>query len=128
MAIVYIPSDGPEDWQRFLAEPEKQWRAGFSAKALVYCWEEAAGFPHSIKQVFRKSGIPIFEDIEILFAFPEHKVSLPGGRAASQNDVFVLARSKKQLISIAVEGKVREPFGPTVSEKGSSGARSQHLT
>ncbi|MFA7013666.1 MAG: hypothetical protein WC202_12005 [Desulfobacterales bacterium] len=47
---------------------------------------------------------------------PEHKVPLPGGSRSSQNDIWVLARSKGQLISIAVEGKVSEPFGPTVQE------------
>ena len=29
---VYIPTTGPDDWQRFLADPAKQWRTGFSAK------------------------------------------------------------------------------------------------
>lgn len=41
---------------------------------------------------------------------------MPGGKAASQNDVWVLARSAEDLISIAVEGKVSEPFGPTIGE------------
>ncbi|MFA7012304.1 MAG: hypothetical protein WC202_05045, partial [Desulfobacterales bacterium] len=49
---------------------------------------------------------------------PEHKVPLPGGSRSSQNDIWVLARSKGQLISIAVEGKVSETFGPTVQECG----------
>lgn len=41
---------------------------------------------------------------------------MPGGSRSSQNDIWVLARSEGQLISIAVEGKVSEPFGPTVQE------------
>jgi len=41
---------------------------------------------------------------------------LPGGSRASQNDVWVLGESSAGLISIAVEGKVSEPFGPTVGE------------
>jgi hypothetical protein len=36
---VYIPTTGPDDWQRFLADPAKQWGTGFSAKTLAYCWE-----------------------------------------------------------------------------------------
>jgi hypothetical protein len=32
------------------------------------------------------------------------------------NDIWVLARSDGQIISITVEGKVSEPFGPTVQE------------
>jgi len=31
MSKVYIPSSGPDDWQQFLAEPEKQWRRGGSS-------------------------------------------------------------------------------------------------
>ena len=49
--------------------------------------------------------------------FPEYDVPLPGGERASQNDIFVLARNNEQLITIAVEGKVAEHFGPTVEEK-----------
>ncbi|MBZ0284933.1 MAG: hypothetical protein K8L97_29630 [Anaerolineae bacterium] len=50
-----------------------------------------------------------------MLAFPEYKVPLPGGRAASQNDLFVLARDhQEQLMTIMVEGKVAEPFGLTL--------------
>jgi len=28
---ILIPTDGPESWQRLLAEPEKHWQPGFSA-------------------------------------------------------------------------------------------------
>jgi len=41
---------------------------------------------------------------------------LPGGAAASQNDVWVLGEISNGLVSIAVEGKVSETFGPTVGE------------
>ncbi len=41
---------------------------------------------------------------------------LPGGSRASQNDLFVLARSPAGPVVIMVEGKVNEPFGPTVGE------------
>jgi hypothetical protein len=56
--------------------------------------------------------------MELLLAFPEYKVYLPpmNGRP-SQNDLFVLAKdSDGELVTIAVEGKVSETFGPTVSE------------
>jgi hypothetical protein len=52
----------------------------------------------------------------MLLALPEHQVPLPGGGRPSQNDLWVLARSQTGLISMAVEGKVSEPFGPTVGE------------
>jgi len=50
-------------------------------------------------------------------------VALPGKGYDSQNDLFVLAKSGSALITIAVEGKVSEPFGnETVTEwlKGGS--------
>jgi hypothetical protein len=44
-------------------------------------------------------------------------VALPGKGYDSQNDLFVLAKSGGELVSIAVEGKVSEPFSnETVDE------------
>ena len=40
----------------------------------------------------------------------------PKGGRPSQNDLFILAKSQDELISMAVEGKVAEPFGPLMSE------------
>jgi len=116
LSKIYIPSTKPEDWQSLLADPEKHWRTGYSARALAYCWQEADGFPDCVKRAFRESNIDLFHEIEILLAIPEHKVTLPGGVRSSQNDLFVLAKSNDELISIAVEGKVSEPFGDTVSK------------
>lgn len=113
---VYIPASKPEDWKALLADPIKHWRTGFSAKTLAYCWQEANGFPESVKRVFKKTSLPIFKEIELLIALPEHKVPLPGGLRASQSDIFVLARANNELVAIAVEGKVSEDFGPLVSE------------
>jgi len=115
MNKILIPTKSPEDWKVFLAD-EKHWKSGYSAKALATCWENAKGFPASVKSVFDRSGISIFKNIEVLLAIPEYKVSLPGGSRASQNDLFVLANGGGKLISIAVEGKVSEDFGTIVSE------------
>ena len=113
---IYIPATKPEDWQHLLAEPEKQWRDGYSAKSLAVAWHRNNGFPTEIKRIFDNSDFPIFKNPELLFGIPEHKVPLPGGGNPSQNDLFVLAKGDKQLISITVEGKVAEPFGPLVSD------------
>lgn len=111
-----IPSTGPDDWRHLLEKPNLHWKTGRSAKTLAYCWEESKDFPHSVQQVFRKSKFSIFQDIEILLAFPEYKVPLIGGTTASTNDIFILAKGNGQLISITVEGKVSEPFDKPVSE------------
>lgn len=116
MSKFFIPVNKPEDWKKLLADPDKHWKTGHSAKVLAYCWQEADDFPHTVKRVFKTSGITLFQNIEMLLAFPEYKVSLPGGKRVSQNDIFILARSDDQLISIAVEGKVDEPFGELVAD------------
>jgi hypothetical protein len=113
----FVRTSRPEEWQLKLAEPNKQWKRGHSAKALAYCWMEARGFPQSVKRVFQKSKYNIFKEIEFLAGFVEHQVPLPPiGAQPSQNDVFVLAKNKKDLIAIAVEGKVLESFGELVRD------------
>lgn len=116
MSRIFVPTTSPEDWRKLLADPEKHWRTGFSAKSLAYCWEEAGGFPPEVVRLFSKSEIPSFEKIKLLLAIPEYQVSLPGGTRPSQNDIFVLGRAQGQLVAIMVEGKVSESFGPTVGE------------
>ncbi|MGD0575216.1 MAG: hypothetical protein ABSB61_07605 [Anaerolineales bacterium] len=118
MSKVYIPSSGPDDWQRFLAEPEKQWRRGFSARTVAYSWEAANGFPPEIEALFVNSGVNGFQEVELLIAIPEYKVLLPPIQGhPSQNDVFALAKAAHgRLIALAVEAKVSEPFGPTFDE------------
>lgn len=107
MAKFYVPTEGVESWRKLLAEPDKHWKTGYSARSLAYCWEEAQGFPKSVVDVFQPSPYELFHSIEFLLGIPEHKVDLPpkGGRP-SQNDIFVLGKSGDQLVSITVEGKV----------------------
>jgi hypothetical protein len=111
---IFIPSSGPKDWQDLLADPEMQWASGYSARTLAHCWESAGGFPPEVTEVLSQN--PAFRDAKPLLIFPEWKVTLPGGSKPSQNDIWILAKSKAGLISIAVEGKVEEPFGETLSE------------
>lgn len=82
--------------------------------SLAQCWEAANGFPPEILQAL--ATVPRFRTIELLLCIPEHKVSLPGGRRASQNDIFVLAKADGDLVSMTIEGKVNEPFDKTVGE------------
>ncbi len=115
---IFISTTGPEDWKQFHAEPEKHWRTGYSARTLAYCWESADGFPPEVKSVFSRSEIVAFQNLKLLMAFPEYKVYLPPLNGhPSQNDLFVLAKDgDKNLVTIAIEGKVSEPFGSTLAE------------
>jgi len=113
MPKVYIPTTGPDDWQRFLTDPVKQWRTGFSAKTLAYCWECANGLPNEIASMLRPHG----GEVELLLAIPGYKVVLPGASGGeSQSDVFALARAGDKTFAIMVEGKVNEPFSETVRD------------
>lgn len=117
MTRFYIPTKSADDWKTLLVDSEKQWRSGYSAKSLAYCWESASQFPLEIENLFLSSGVAAFQEIQLLLAFPEHKVPLPGGKAESQNDLFVLAKDYDgHLVALTVEGKVSEAFGPTLGE------------
>ena len=114
MSTFYKPVETLEDWQDGLADPKKHWRVGYSAMSLATCWHSATGFPPEIKSAPDVSAE--LAGAELLLAIPEHQVHLPGGSRPSQSDLWALARTPKDLLSIAVEGKVSEPFGPTVGE------------
>ena len=106
---ILIPSDGPEDWRRLLADPVTQWRRGYSAMAAALSWEAAKGVPAEIEALFPDRP-------ELLLVIPEHQVALPGGGRPSQCDVFALIRIQNETCALAVEAKVNEPFGPTLAE------------
>jgi hypothetical protein len=87
---------------------------GYSAYELAHAWQSAERFPPAVGHALEHApfGAP-----ELLFAVPEHKVSMPGRGGSSATDLFALARAVSgDLIAIAVEGKVRESFDKPVSE------------
>lgn len=112
MSKILVPSTGPDDWQRFLAKPDRQWSMGFSARTLAHCWESAKGLPPEVEVQMANA----FGPAELLLAIPEHKTPLPGGGRESQSDVFALVRHEDGIATYTIEGKVDEPFGPTVEE------------
>jgi hypothetical protein len=105
----YIRTKGFETWQTLLADPVKHWRTGYSARTLAAAWEAANGLPPEIRAHFGP-------DAKMLIGIPEHKVELPGGGRPSQTDLFALIRTNDSTIAAAIEGKVDEPFGPTIGE------------
>lgn len=130
---IYMPTHDAEDWKEGLADSEKQWRTGYSARTLAYCWEhyKQQGFPPEVAALFAASNEPAFHGLSPLLALPEYKVALEGGNRPSQTDLFVLAKDgADRLVSIAVEGKVNESFGPTLEEwqKEASSGKTLRLT
>jgi hypothetical protein len=118
MSHIYVPSKKPKEWKQFLADPKKHWKKGYSAYELAYRWQESEGFPEEVIKALSESSIPNIKYLEMLFGIPEHKVYFPPSRGRpSQNDLFVLARTQNsELVTIMVEGKVSETFGPTLND------------
>lgn len=117
--MILVPSHGPDDWKALLADPETQWRKGYSAMSAAKSWEGASGLPPEVAAVIGPGAT-------LLLAIPEHKVPLPGGGRPSQCDVFALVSTRRGSCALAVEAKVAEPFGPTIGDwlkEASSGKR-----
>jgi len=57
-------------WRSFLADPEKQWKKGYSAYELAHSWAACEGLPSSIRGVFSNTE---FENMKILYVFPDTK-------------------------------------------------------
>ena len=111
-----VPSSRPEDWRRFLADPEMHWVRGRSAWEVAHSWEMANGFPEPVQKLLEECDVPVLQGLEIIDAQPELKTPLPGGQRASQTDLWVLAQNSLGSVSIGVEAKVDEPFGELVRE------------
>ncbi|OYY75724.1 MAG: hypothetical protein B7Y43_18365 [Sphingomonas sp. 28-62-20] len=112
MSKILVPSRGQDDWKRFLAQPDLHWKTGYSARTLAHSWEAAKTIPPEVAAIMSDA----FGQPDLLFAVPEHKTLLPGGTRESQSDVLALVRHPGGLACYTIEGKVDEPFGPTVGE------------
>ena len=99
--IIYgAETDGPEDWRKGLADPEKHWKRGKSAKALAYCWEEWGGFPPEVRLVFEKSNYKQLKKLRFIKGFVEHTTSVPGRGRASQADILVKAEGQSGMAMV----------------------------
>jgi hypothetical protein len=97
------------DWQARLADPARHWRAGYSARMLAERWTSGADLPPEVAALMDPPTT-------LLYAIPEYGVPVPGRGADSQCDLLALVRSGGHIGVVAVEGKVDEPFGPTVGD------------
>jgi hypothetical protein len=113
MNPVYVPAQSLSNWRALLAKPDRHWKENYSAMAIAKAWHYANGFPSAVAKIFKSAGEP-FASLTPLLILPEHKVNLPGGKSASQSDVWILAAHNHGLASITIEGKVSEPLGDTL--------------
>jgi hypothetical protein len=112
MPPIFVPAKTPDAWKQFLADPQKQWKVGYSARTMAHCWHDAEGLPSEIDALFATSPVIALQSVEPLLIVPEWTTPIAGHGAAPHNDVFFLGNaSDGQLVSVTVEGKVDEPFG-----------------
>jgi hypothetical protein len=109
---IFIPTKNAESWKDLLADPDKHWKDGFSAKLIAYSWEKNGDIPIEILKVLNSQ--PDFTELELILAIPEFKVSLPGGTRPSQNDILAVFSTNKALSVMTVEGKAKEDFDETL--------------
>jgi hypothetical protein len=118
MSRLCIATRGIGSWRERLTSPDSQWRRGFSAFETAVSWEYASanptGMPQPVAELFRDT---IYENPVLQLAIAEHKVDLPGGRAASQCDVWAVVKTSKGMLSLTVEAKATEAFGDDILER-----------
>ncbi len=123
---IFIPTLNSESWKRLLAEPEKQWKEGFSAKSAADSWEASKGFPKEIVLAMNKRNE--FKDAELLIAIPEFKVCLDNEKAPSQNDILGLCSNEYGLTVFTVESKVHEDFDKLIKDWNDSEGKNNRLS
>jgi hypothetical protein len=118
MRRLFVPTMGPSDWRRLLADPQKQWREAKSAYEAAIAWEAARngsrGLPPEVATLLDSQSE--FRGASLLLGLPEHQVELEGGGHASQTDFWALLSAPIGIVSTAVEAKAGEPFDKRVSE------------
>ncbi len=117
MTRFYVPTLGPTDWRRLLADPSTQWRRTKSAFEMAVCWEAARdserGLPPEIAAAI--DDLPSLRGASLVLGVPEHKVYFEGGGHPSQNDLWGLLRIPTGLVSFAIEAKAGEKLDDIVS-------------
>lgn len=112
--MILVPAMSLEDWKKRANDPDVQGTPGSPANALATRWHGLMRFPPEISSLF--FGSDATRGATLLLAIPEHHVPLAGGARASQTDLWLLARTPLGLLSVVVEGKVSESFGPSVGD------------
>ena len=118
MSPIFLPTIGPTDWRRLLADPEKHWVRGKSAFECAVSWESGKnserGLPEQVAGILDKHDLT--RGAQLLVGIPEHQVNIAGGGHPSQNDVWTLLRTPNATISMAVEAKSGESFDKYVPD------------
>jgi hypothetical protein len=118
MNRLFIPTLGPTDWRRLLADPQKHWERNRSALEMAVSWEAARktarGLPAEVEAFL--DGHQATRSAQLLMGIPEHQVEFVGGGHASQNDLWALLGTNTGVISMSVEAKAGESLGEYVKD------------
>lgn len=123
MDRFFVPARAPEDWTRPRTSAER--KDGSPADSLARAWQGAGGFPPAVQRVLDASGEDALQGLELLAAFPEYELPLLGDDGPSISDLFVLAKGRRGLVSVMVEGTATGVFGPMVCEWLVEGAKTK---
>ena len=117
MNRLYVPSLGPTDWRRLLADPLKHWKPRHSALELAVSWEAVRnserGLPPSVQEALDK--VDELRGTSLVIGLPEHVVNFEGGGHGSQNDLWTLLRVGSKYVSMTIEAKAGEALDDIVS-------------
>lgn len=123
MDRFFVPAREPEDWTQSRTNTER--KEGSPADSLARAWQRADGFPPAVQRVLDASGEDALQGLEMLAAFPEYELPLLGDDGPSTSDLFVLAKGRRGLVSVMVEGTATGALGPMVCEWLVEGARTK---
>jgi hypothetical protein len=123
MDRFFVRARVPEDWPRSRTNMER--RDGSAADSLARTWQRAGGFPTAVQRVLEASGEDALAELEMLAAFPEYELPLLGEDGPSTSDIFVLAKGRRGLVSVMVEGTDTGVFGSMVCEWLVEGAKTK---
>lgn len=102
MVQILLPADSPADWSRLLDGGART----PALEALARAWQDAEGLPPEVEAVFASSeALP---ELEPILALPLHRVPGPDEAAPDPLDLWILARTPEQLVSVAVEAAGEE--------------------
>ena len=114
-----------DEWSR-LAPPAGRahhWKAGRSAQELARRWVSGV-LPDEVQHLLRSQAV--FRGFVPVEAHAEHKTPIDSYRGNTRNhDLLVIGRTQDGAALLDIEGKVDEPFGPTVAEQSSTARRAR---
>lgn len=113
MTRIHLPIQRPAEVINHLGKPT-HWQPGRSAKLAADTWFASQGIPTAVAAALASD--PVFAGAQLLDAFLERGVELGDGERPSQTDVMAIVGIPSGIGVIAVEAKMDEPFGPTVSK------------